>query len=34
MTIFDDLLLSFDTREQGRSYFMGEWKIHPAEVAS
>jgi hypothetical protein len=34
MTIFDILLLSFDTKERGNSYILGEWKIHPREVAS
>lgn len=34
MTIFDILLLSFDTRERGQSDIMGERKIHPGEVAS
>ena len=34
MTIFDILLLSFDTTERGKSYILGEWKIHPREVAS
>jgi hypothetical protein len=33
MTIFDILLLSFDTRERGRSYILGEQIIHPREVA-
>jgi len=34
MTIFDILLLSFDTRERGQSYIPDERKIHPTEVAS
>jgi hypothetical protein len=34
MTIFDILLLSFDTGERERSYIQGERKIHPGEVAS
>jgi len=33
MTIFDILLLSFDTKGQEKSYIPGEWKIHPREVA-
>jgi len=27
MTIFDILLLSFDTTERGKSYILGEWRI-------
>ncbi len=34
MTIFDILLLSFDTKERERSYIPGEEIIHPREVAS
>jgi hypothetical protein len=34
MTIFDILLLSFDTKERGESYIAGEWKNRPQEVAS
>ena len=34
MTIFDILLLSFDNKENKKSYIVGESKIHLREVAS